>query len=83
MPPAGKPSPLLFEFGSRVRAARIRLSISQEELADRAGLDRTYISGIERGRRNLALVNLCRLAEGLGADPGELVAGLHLVPDRA
>lgn len=78
VPRAGRRSQLLSDFGTRVRLARGRLGVSQEELADRAGLDRTYISGIERGRENLTLLNLCRLAEGLQADPGGLVAGLRL-----
>lgn len=58
----------------------MRLGVSQEELADRAGLDRTYIRGIERGRENVTLVNLCRLAAALATDPGELVAGLPASP---
>jgi transcriptional regulator with XRE-family HTH domain len=52
-------------------------------LADRAGLDRTYISGIERGRENVTILNLCRLAEGLEVDPGELTAGLSQHPKVA
>jgi transcriptional regulator with XRE-family HTH domain len=74
--PPALPSPILAEFGTRVRAARKRLAISQEELADRAGLDRTYVSGVERGLRNVALINLCRLAVALATDPGDLTAGL-------
>jgi transcriptional regulator with XRE-family HTH domain len=73
---AKDPSPVLVQFGARVRAARNRLGISQEELADRARIDRTYLSGIERGRRNVALVNLVRLATALDTDPGALVEGL-------
>ena len=63
-------------FGDRVRDMRHRLGISQEELAHRAGLDRTYVSSLERGHRNVALENICRLADGLAVDPGDLVAGL-------
>ena len=74
---ASEPSSVLLAFGARVRAARQRVGISQEELADRAGLDRTYISGIERGQRNVALVNLLRLATALGTDAGALVEGLR------
>ena len=62
-------------FGERVREMRSRVAISQEELADRAGLDRTYISSLERGHRNVALENICRLATALGVDPGSLIAG--------
>ncbi len=70
-------NPVLVEFGARVRAARNQLGVSQEELADRAGVDRTYVSGIERGRRNVALVNLLRLATALDTDAGALVEGLR------
>jgi transcriptional regulator with XRE-family HTH domain len=72
---------LLSEFGTRVRAARMRLAISQEELAHRAGLDRTYVSGVERGRENVTLLSLCRLASALATDPSELVGGLGLPGD--
>ena len=63
-------------FGARVRSIRLRLGFSQEELADRAHLDRTYISSLERGHRNVGLENICRLAGALNVDPAELLAGL-------
>ncbi len=63
-------------FGERVREFRLRLGISQEELADRAQLDRTYVSSLERGHRNVALENICRLAVALEVDPGSLLSGL-------
>ncbi len=72
MPPPPDVKKLL---GERVRELRHRLGISQEELADRAFLDRTYVSSLERGHRNVALENLCRLAGALQVDPGELIAG--------
>ncbi|MGG1597939.1 helix-turn-helix domain-containing protein [Paenibacillus naphthalenovorans] len=46
------------EFGQRVRELRARCGMSQEMLAHRAGLDRTYISGVERGKRNISIVNI-------------------------
>ncbi len=52
-------------FGEVVREARARLDISQEELGFRSGLDRTYVSGVERGVRNPTVVVMFRLAEGL------------------
>jgi transcriptional regulator with XRE-family HTH domain len=52
-------------FGERVREARKMLNISQEELGFRTGLDRTYISGIERGVRNPSLKNINKLAKSL------------------
>ncbi|MGH2957600.1 MAG: helix-turn-helix domain-containing protein [Solirubrobacterales bacterium] len=59
-------------FGQTVRAHRTRRHISQEELAARSGLHRTYVSGIERGERNLSLESILKLAEGLEVNPGEL-----------
>ena len=52
-------------FGRRVRELRHRLGVSQEELADRAGLHWTYLGGIERGERNPALVNVGKLVRAL------------------
>ena len=49
----------------RVRERRLELGISQEELAVRAGLHRTYVSDIERGNRNIAITNVVRLADAL------------------
>jgi ribosome-binding protein aMBF1 (putative translation factor) len=69
--------PTLREFGRRVRERRLELALSQEELADRADLHRTYISSLEQGRRNVAIRNLVRLAEALDFDPAELVRGLR------
>jgi transcriptional regulator with XRE-family HTH domain len=52
-------------LGAAVREARLRRGWSQEELAEIAGLDRTYISGLERGARNPALTTIERVAESL------------------
>ncbi|TVQ91546.1 MAG: XRE family transcriptional regulator [Deltaproteobacteria bacterium] len=56
-------------FGQRVREARLTLGVTQEELAHQAGLDRTYVSMVERGVRNVTLWNIYRLAEALNLDP--------------
>lgn len=56
---------LLAAFGRRIRSAREARGWSQEDLAYEAGLDRTYIGGIERGERNIALLNLNKLATAL------------------
>lgn len=61
-------------FGSAVRRHRELLRLSQEDLADRSGLDRTYISGVERGVRNPTLQVMQRLADALGADLDVLFA---------
>jgi transcriptional regulator with XRE-family HTH domain len=63
-------------FGTAVRRYRLRLKISQEELAERAGLDRSYIGQVERGETNISLLNLIRIADALQVGPERLVKGL-------
>lgn len=63
----------LERFGARVRAERERRGMSQEELADRSGLHRTYVGGVERGERNLGLLNVLRLARALRLAPSLLL----------
>jgi transcriptional regulator with XRE-family HTH domain len=53
-------------FGRAIRRLREQQKISQEEAAERCGLHRTYYSGVERGVRNLSLVNIEKIARGLG-----------------
>ena len=52
------------------------LSLSQEDLADKAGLHRTYIGGVERGERNISLVNMHKLARAMDLRLVELLAGI-------
>jgi len=63
-------------FGRRVRKLRSQQELSQEAFAERCGLDRTYVGGIERGERNLALRNINAIAEALGISLAELMRGL-------
>ena len=58
----------LIAFGKRVKELRKAKGWNQEELAFKAGLDRTYVSGIERGIRNVSFVNIHRLAVALNVD---------------
>jgi transcriptional regulator with XRE-family HTH domain len=60
-------------FGRRLRQLREAQQLSQEELGRRAGLHRTYVSSAERGQRNVALLNIVRLASALSVLPGELL----------
>lgn len=59
-------------FGERVRELRKRKGLSQEALALACDLDRTYIGGVERGERNISLVNIYKIAQALRVDPKEL-----------
>ncbi len=61
------------EFGRRMRARREEQGLSQEDLAGRCGLHRTYIGSVERGERNVSLINIVRIADALDVDAGALV----------
>ncbi len=61
-------------FGIAVRKRRSELGISQEELADRADLHRTYIADIERGTRNVSLINIEKIARGLDTSIASLIS---------
>ena len=63
-------------FGNRVRHLRQQAGLSQEEFAARCGLDRTYMSGIERGKRNVALRNIEAIAMALDVALSELLKGV-------
>lgn len=65
---------LRVQFGDRVRELRLKKGVSQEALADLAGLHRTYLGGIERGERNPSLVNIGRIAEALDVPVAQLFA---------
>ena len=68
---------VLVRFGKALRSRRAETGLSQEGLAALAGLDRTYVGGIERGERNVALVNLSKLAKALGLSLSELLDGVE------
>lgn len=67
---------LLNKFGNHVRELRQARGLSQEALAERCDLDRTYISGIERGKRNVSLENLYALARALDVSLARLFDGI-------
>lgn len=62
-------------FGHSLRRRREHLGISQEDLAEEAGLHRTYIGSVERGERNVSIDNMERLAAAVGATIQELLDG--------
>ena len=64
------------EFGMLLRAQRNSIGISQEELAFRSGLHRTYVGSVERGERNLSLENIFVFAKTLGCHPRDLIPEL-------
>lgn len=61
-------------LAAQLRALRRRRRLTQESLAERAGMDRSYLSGIERGRHNVPLDTLCRLAWALSMDVRDLLS---------
>lgn len=60
-------------FGNKVRAVRKERGWSQEVLADACELDRTYIGGIERGERNVSIMNIAKIAQALGVRASSLI----------
>jgi len=60
------------QFGKNVRKLRENRGYSQEEFADLCDLDRTYIGGVERGERNISLINIIRISSGLNISPSEI-----------
>lgn len=61
-------------FGVRLSEMRKSRGWSQERLAEKSGLARSYVGGVERGQRNIALLNICKLAEALELPPAVLLA---------
>ena len=67
-----KEKKILKIFGDNVRKYRKEKNFSQEQLADKAGVHRTYIGGIERGERNVSLLNIERIAKALNISINKL-----------
>jgi transcriptional regulator with XRE-family HTH domain len=68
-----KTNPELIAFGRQLRHLRQQRNLSQEDLAEKCELHRTYIGGIERGERNVALLNILKIAKALNVRPSELL----------
>jgi transcriptional regulator with XRE-family HTH domain len=67
------PDGILKRFGQRIRTLRQQAGYSQAGFAGECGLDRTYVGGIERGERNVALRNVARIADALGRSLSQLL----------
>lgn len=67
---------LQIEFGKRIRSLRQETQLSQEKLALKIGMDRTYYASVEAGRMNISLVNIAKIADGLGITLAELFDSL-------
>jgi transcriptional regulator with XRE-family HTH domain len=69
-------SALLKELGKRIREKRKHRGWTQEDLAAKANIDRSYIGGVERGQRNLTFTALCDISAALGCDVAALTKGI-------
>ena len=65
------------QFGKHLSTLRKARGWSQEQLALESGLARSYLGGVERGQRNIALLNICRLANAMGYRPADLMDFAH------
>ena len=71
-----KKNPVLIALGKNVSELRNKKELTQEQLAERSGLDPSYISGIERGVRNPSVLSLARLAHGFEVSVSDVCSGL-------
>jgi transcriptional regulator with XRE-family HTH domain len=76
MKSASSKKSVLIKFGAMVREERLKRKLSQEALAEKADLHRTYIGMIERGEKNITLGNIIKIASALDVSVSDLVEGL-------
>lgn len=67
---------ITIQLGNRIRELRQKTGLSQEKFALKIGMDRTYFASVESGRRNIAIVNIKKIADGLNISLEELFRGL-------
>lgn len=60
------------KIGNRIRELRVKTGLSQEKFAQKIGMDRTYFASVELGKRNVSIINLEKIANGLGVSLSEL-----------
>jgi len=70
--------PVLMALGAEIRRARAGIGLSQEALAVDAGLDRSYVGGIERGEHNITIMNITKIADALKVKPSKLLESCGL-----
>ena len=75
-----KKHPALIKVGKRIRELRKERGFSQEGFAYEVGLDRTYMGSVERGERNIAALNLIRIAKVLKVDVGDVFPSIKTLP---
>lgn len=68
---------LLVAFGLKIRLIRLSLNLSQEEFAEKCGLHRTYISSLERGERNVSILNIMKICDAIKLNPEKLLEGCY------
>lgn len=64
------------DLGKRIRELRMRTGLSQEKFALKIGMDRTYFASVEAGKRNIAICNIKKIADGFGVTLSELFEGI-------
>ena len=68
---------ILIALGLKMRSVRLSLNLSQEELAELSGLHRTYISSMERGERNIAILNIIKICRSINLPPEKILEGFY------
>lgn len=76
--PSFSGNPVLVKLGAAIRTARLDKQLSQEALADKANIDRSYIGGVERGEHNVALMNLLKIADALDLKLSDVLTSCDL-----
>ena len=68
---------ILIALGLKIRSVRLSLNLSQEELAEACGIHRTYVSSLERGERNISMLNLIKICKAINFPPEKILEGFY------